>query len=89
MELTTEINGLEVTIKYTPYKAERMTRHYPDNPAQLDWGITHIAGMDIEKMAEVFGHNAMADLHDWIIDRPDFEKLAEQACWEDITDHAA
>ena len=89
MELTTSIMDLEVTIGYIPHKAERMTWTSPGSPAYVEYEITHICGMSLDKMAEIFGHDSMATLHDWIIERDGktFEKLAEAACWEDLREH--
>ena len=84
MELTTEIMDLEITIKYTAYKAEPMTRHYPGDPAYLEWDITHICGINLDSMAKIFGYDSMATLQDWIIDREGFRDEAEQVCWDGV-----
>jgi len=95
MEINIIINDLDFTVKFTAYKAERPTWSYPGCPAHLDYTITHICGMEFDKMVEVFGYDNPATLNDWIIDkhpkgREGFEKEVEDACWDEIRqNHAA
>lgn len=70
MRATTYIE-IAIDIEFTAHKAERMTRHYPGCPADLEITNLSCLGIDFpEKMFDQF--------------MKDYEDELEEACWEQV-----
>ena len=66
---------IEIEVDYDFCPAERMTRHYPGSPAQIEINTLLISGDELP--IEIF-NSIMADFQDEI----------EEWCWDDVRDRA-